>query len=241
MSRFRKLMSVVFLSGALAGLALFVVQRLTVIPLIETAEGYEAAPHSNSGAPHEEEGWQPAKGRERTFFTAMTTILTGIGFGAILFGGLALSGARVNARSGALWGLVAFACFGLAPALGLPPQPPGTAVAGVAERQIWWTGTALATALGLWLVAGKKRTWLLRIAGIVCLLLPHLIGAPVGRGQNAVPAQLIRRFTITSLVTTGIFWLVLGITGGFLCSRFEADQEVGLKPTDARARQGRRE
>src|SRR5499426_334300 len=191
-------MSVVLLSGTLGGLALFVVQRLTVIPLIETAESYEAAQHPNSGAPHEEEGWQPANGRERTFFTAMTTILTGIGFAAILFGGLALSGARVNARSGALWGLVAFACFGLAPALGLPPQPPGTAVAGIAERQTWWIGTALATGLGLWLVAGQKHTWLLRIAGIVCLLLPHLIGAPVGRGQNAVPAQLIRRFAITS-------------------------------------------
>ena len=234
-------MSVVFLSGTLAGLALFVVQRLTVIPLIETAETYETAQHANSGAPHEEEGWQPANGRERTFFTAMTTILTGIGFAAILFGGLALSGARVNARSGALWGLLAFACFGIGPALGLPPQPPGTAVAGIAERQIWWIGTALATASGLWLVAGKKRTWLLRIAGIACLMLPHLIGAPVGRGQNAVPAQLIRRFAVTSLVTTGIFWLVLGITGGFLCSRFEADQEERLKPTDAQLRQGRRE
>ena len=241
MSRFRKLMSVVFLSGTLAGLASFIVQRLTVIPLIETAETYEAAQHANSGAPHEEEGWQPAKGRERTFFTAMTTILTGIGFAAILFGGLALFGARVNAGSGALWGLVAFACFGLVPALGLPPQPPGTAVAGVTERQIWWIGTVLATASGLWLVAGRKRTWLLRITGIVCLLLPHLIGAPVGRGQNAVPAQLIRRFAITSLVTTGIFWLVLGITGGFLCSRFEADEEERLKPTNAQPRQWRRE
>jgi|SRR5215470_6173725 len=234
-------MSVVFLSGTLAGLALFVVQRLTVIPLIETAETYEAAQHANTGAPHEEEGWQPANSRERTLFTAMTTILTGIGFAAILFGGLVLSGARVNARSGALWGLVAFVCFGLAPALGLPPQPPGTAVAGVAERQIWWIGTALATALGLWLAAGQKRTWLFRITGIVCLLLPHLIGAPVGRGQSAVPAQLIRRFAITSLVTTGIFWLMLGITGGFLCSLLEGDQQEGLKPTDAQPRQGRQE
>jgi predicted cobalt transporter CbtA len=136
---------------------------------------------------------------------------------------------------------MAFLCFGLAPALGLPPQPPGTAVAGVAERQIWWIGTALATASGFWLVAGQKRTWLLRIAGIVCLLLPHLIGAPVGRGQNAVPAQLIRQFAIASLVTTGIFWLVLGITGGFLRSRFDANQDEGLKSTDAELRHGRLE
>jgi len=147
----------------------------------------------------------------------------------------------VNPRSGALWGLAAFGCFGLAPALGLPPQPPGTAVAGVADRQIWWIATALATALGLWLAAGQKRTWQLRIIGIVCLLLPHLIGAPVGRGQNAVPAQLIRRFAIISLMTTGIFWLMLGITGGFLYSHLEADQAEGLKPPDAQPMQGRLE
>jgi len=106
----------------------------------------------------------------------------------------------------------------------LLPKPPGTALAGLAERQTWWIGTAFARAAGSWLLVGKKRGWLLRIAGIVCLLLPHLIGAPVGRGQNAVPAQLIRQFAITSLATTGIFWLVIGIIGGFLYSRLEADQ-----------------
>jgi len=230
-SRFRKLMFAVFVSGAVSGLALFVLQRFTVIPLIETAETYEAAQSANSGSSREEEGWKPSEGWERTSFTAIATTLAGIGFAAILFGSLALAGVPVSARRGALWGLAAFACFGLAPAFGLPPQPPGIALAGLAERQIWWIGTALATAAGLWLLVGKKRAWPLRVAGIVCLLLPHLIGAPVGRGENTVPAQLIRRFAITSLVTTGIFWLVLGITGGFLCSRLEADQEEGLQAT----------
>jgi cobalt transporter subunit CbtA len=223
-SRFRKLMFVVFVSGALAGLALFVVQRFTIIPLIETAETYEAAQHVNSGIAHEEEGWQPKKGWERTSFTAITTILTGIGFAAILFGSLSLAGARMNARRGALWGLAAFVCFGLAPAVGLPPQPPSTAVADLAERQIWWIGTAVATATGLWLLAGKKRGWPLHIAGVVFLLLPHLIGAPTATGLSAVPAQLVRRFAITSLATTGLFWLLLGTIGGFLYSRYEPDQ-----------------
>jgi cobalt transporter subunit CbtA len=223
-SRFRKLMFVVFVSGALAGLALFVVQRFTIIPLIETAETYEAAQRVNSGIAHEEEGWQPKKGWERTSFTAITTILTGIGFAAILFGSLSLAGARMNARRGALWGLAAFVCFGLAPAVGLPPQPPGTAVADLAERQIWWIGTAVATATGLWLLAGKKRGWPLHIAGVVFLLLPQLIGAPTATGLSTVPAQLVRRFAITSLATTGLFWLLLGTIGGFLYSRYEPDQ-----------------
>lgn len=216
-------MFVVFASGSLAGLALFAVQHFTVIPLIQTAETYEAAQHANSGATHEDEGWQPT-GYERTLFTAITTILTGIGFAAILFGSLSLAGARVNARRGALWGVVAFACLGLAPALGLPPQPPGTALAAVPERQLWWIGTALATAAGLWLLAGERRSWPLRIAGLVCLLLPHLIGAPAASGPHAVPAQLIHRFTIASLATIAMFWLLLGTLGGFFYSRYEADQ-----------------
>jgi cobalt transporter subunit CbtA len=222
-SRFRKLMFVVLSSGALAGLALFAVQHFTVIPLIETAETYEAAgQQANPAMTHEDEGWQPANGWERTSFTALTTMLTGIGFAAMLFGALSLTGSQVNARRGALWGLAAFACFGLAPALGLPPQPPGAAVAGLYERQVWWVGTAIATAAGLWLLAGEGRTWPLRIAGVVCLSLPHLIGAPAAIAQNVIPAQIIRRFTIASLATTGMFWLLLGTIGGFISSRHEA-------------------
>ena len=230
MSRFRKLMFVVFVSGTLAGIILFVVQRFTVIPLIERAETYEAAQRANAGAAHEEEGWQPSNGWERTSFTAMTTILTGIGFAAILFGSLASAGTPVNARRGALWGLAAFVCFGLAPALGLPPQPPGTAVAGVAERQLWWIGTALATAAGLWLLARKKNAWPLRIAGLVCLLLPHVIGAPAAHGQSAVPLWLVRRFAITSLAITGLFWLVLGAIGGWIFGRNKVSSPDGENP-----------
>ena len=222
-------MLVVFASGTLAGLALFAVQHFTVIPLIQTAETYEAAQHANSGASHEAEGWQPSDGWERTLFTASTTILSGIGFAAILFGSLSFAGARVNAPRGALWGFAAFTCFALAPALGLPPQPPGTAVAGVLERQLWWIGTALATAAGLWLFVGKKQSWPIRIAGVVCLLLPHLIGAPAASGHNAVPAQFIHRFTITSLAAIGLFWLLLGTMGGFLYNRYETDHDERLK------------
>ena len=222
MNQFRQLMLVVFASGAMAGLILFAVQHFTIIPLIESAETYEtAARQSHPGLTHDEEGWQPADGWQRTSFTALTTMLSGIGFAAILFGFLALSGNRVNARIGALWSLAAFACFSLAPALGLPPQPPGVAVAALYERQLWWFGTAVATAMGLWLILGRGRTWPLRIAGVACLSMPHLIGAPVAAGQNVVPGQLIRQFTIISVATSGMFWLLLGMIGGFIYSRNE--------------------
>ena len=233
-SQFRKLMLVALSSGALAGLVLFAVQHFTVVPLIETAETYERAAHEAiSGMAHEDEGWQPANGWERTSFTALATILSGIGFAAMLFGSVALTGRPVNARHGALWGLAAFACFDLAPALGLPPQPPGVAVADLSERQVWWVGTAIATAIGLWLLVGQGRTWLLRIGGVVCLSLPHLIGAPIAAGQNVVPAQLIHRFTIVSVATTGMFWLLLGTIGGFIYNRNEVDCRWQAQRLDA--------
>ena len=224
MSQFRKLMLAVFGSGALAGLALFCVQHFTVVPLIQAAETYEAASQeAHSAASHEDEGWQPAEGWERTSFTALTTVLTGIGYAAVLFGAIALAGKTINTRHGALWGLAAFACVSLAPALGLPPQPPGVAVADLHQRQLWWAGTVIATAVGVWLIAGPRRTWLLRSCGAMCLLLPHMIGAPVAIGENSVPAQLVRRFTIASVATSAIFWLLVGTLGGLIYSRDQAD------------------
>ena len=224
MSEFRTLMVSVFGAGTLAGLVLFAVQHFTVVPLIQAAEIYEAAGHeTHSGASHEDEGWQPAEGWERTSFTALATVLTGIGFAAILFGGMALAGKTINTRQGLLWGLAAFACFSLAPALGLAPQPPGVAVADLQQRQLWWAGTVIATAAGVWLVAGQRRSWLLRTCGAVCLLLPHLIGAPVATGRNSVPADLVRRFTLASVATSGIFWLLVVTLGGLIYSRSHAD------------------
>ena len=224
MSQFQKLMLAVFGSGTLAGLVLFGVQHFTVVPLIQAAETYEAAGHEpHSGALPKDEGWQPAEGWERTSFTALTTVLTGIGFAAMLFGIMSLAGKTINMWHGALWGLAAFACVSLAPALGLPPLPPGVAVADLHQRQVWWVGTVIATAVGVWLIAGQRRTWLLRACGAVCLLLPHFIGAPVASGQNRVPAELVRQFSIASVVTSAIFWLLAGILGGLLYTRDQAE------------------
>lgn len=213
-------MWVALVSGALAGLALFVVQQWTVRPLIEAAEAYETAAHqSHLESLHQDEGWQPASRLERNLFTALATILSGIGFAAILFGTVALAGKPLTVGRGALWGLAGLACFVLAPALGLPPVPPGVAVANLKARQFWWIATVVATATGLWLLAGQRRNWLLRIGGVICALLPHVIGAPVATGQNFVPAPLLRQFTIASLANQAMFWLLLGTTGGFLSSR----------------------
>ena len=208
MRAFRRLIVVALTAGTLSGLVWFGLQCFTVIPLIETAETYETA------ASHDHQDHGARLGRNS--LTALTTVLTAIGFAAVLFGVVSLTGRRLDAKSGALWGLAAFACIGVAPALGLPPQPPGTAVADLASRQWWWLGTVVATGLGFYWITGSARPPLRISVGIVCLLLPHVIGAPVAVGENVVPPSLVRQFEVASLAAAGVFWLMLGAVGDFL-------------------------
>jgi len=146
---FRRLILVAVAAGTLSGLVWFGLQYFTVIPLIETAEKYEAA------ASHDHEDHDARLSRNS--LTAVITVLTAIGFAAVLFGVVSLTGRRLNVKRGALWGLAAFVCIGVAPALGLPPQPPGTPVADLANRQLWWLGTVVATGLGLYWITGSAR------------------------------------------------------------------------------------
>jgi cobalt transporter subunit CbtA len=221
-SQFRKLTLVALVCGTLAGLVQFAVQHFTVVPVIQAAEVYERGAALSHGESHEDEGWQPAEGWERTSFTVIASVLNGIASAAILFGLASLTGKRLNIWSGVLWGLAAFVCFGVAPALGLPPQPPGAPTADLYHRQFWWVSTVIATAAGIWLLADKKRSWMLRGVGVFCLVVPHIIGAPVATGPNVVPLQLMHQFATLSLATTGLFWLLLGFAGGAMYQRMEA-------------------
>jgi len=216
-------------AGTLAGLLLFVVQQFTIFPLIEKAELYESAAQKSDAHHHEDEGWRPADGFERTAFTALTTIVSAIGFAALLFGIAGLVPMKLNWRRGLLWGLAAFACVDLAPSLGLPPQPPGTAVADLYARQGWWVFTVLSTAAGLWLLLNRRRSVPIRLIGVLPLILPHAIGAPFPQGSSAVPTTLIHQFAFLSILTTGMFWLVLGAVGGLFYTRsgyVEAQQHI---------------
>jgi cobalt transporter subunit CbtA len=204
-------MRVVLLSGALAGAVLFVYQYFVMVPRILAAEAYEEA------QPHEHHEWKPHHGFERNALTAASTILAGIGFAALLVSIAALTGAELTISRGALWGWAGFLCFAAAPALGLPPVPPGVAEADLHARQLWWLATAAATAIGLLLIFAARPSWLFRLAGVVLLLLPHLIGAPQAAGPPPViPADLVREFAVASVAGNALFWVVLGMTGGWL-------------------------
>ena len=224
MENFRKLASVALLAGTLAGLLLFFVQHFTTFPLIQKAEVYEsAAEQASPHAGHEDEGWHPSEGTERTIYTAVATILVAIGFSALLFGIASLASLSLDWRRGILLGIGAFLCVDLAPAFGLPPAPPGAAVADLSSRQIWWVATVAATALGLWLIFGRSRSIWWRLFGVIALILPHIIGAPVAMGQNVVPAELMHQFAATSILTGALFWITLGLIGGFFFQRIQSE------------------
>ena len=267
MDHFRRLIAIALSAGLLAGLVLFVVQHLTIVPLIERAEGFEDAaqvvqPHAHPPTPstsspsrqgyavagvgsrsepvahahahvHDDEGWQPSPGFQRIGLTAVTTVISGIGFAAILLAGITLSGAAVDLRRGVLWGLAGFACFVLAPALGLPPKPPGAAVGDLHLRQIWWAGTVIATACGLWLIFGTHANRWSRILGLVVLGFPHALAVPPPEGTDLVPAMLMRDFAILSIGTNLVFWLVLGGACGWLLNRGWGRKNAPARPSQA--------
>ncbi|MEO8128696.1 MAG: CbtA family protein [Bryobacteraceae bacterium] len=214
MGQFRSLMRVAILSGALAGTVLFVYQYFLVVPRIIAAESYEN--EGTEAGNHEHPEWKPQGGFQRNVLTAAGTILAGMGFAAVLVAAVSLTGASITVLRGLLWGLAGFLCFVAAPALGLPPVPPGVPVADLTERQLWWTATVTATAVGLFMLTKVRPNRLFGLFGAIFLLLPHMIGAPRSLAPHVIPEGLVQEFAIASVVGNGLFWVVLGLLGGFL-------------------------
>jgi cobalt transporter subunit CbtA len=230
-----RILVVGLLAGFVAGAVLAMAQQLKLAPLIAAAEIYEDAaaqvhdaaagqapmPGMSASAPE----WEPAAGLERLGFTLLADLVVAVGFAFVLSGGFAvrqaLSGHVPSAWEGFVWGLAGFAAFALAPALGLPPEPPGMISADIYSRQEWWLGTAGATIAGIGAIA-FGRNWIWRGAGILLLVAPHIIGAPLRpEGADAVPASIAAQFVAASLVTTALFWIVLGSFGGWLYARLD--------------------
>jgi cobalt transporter subunit CbtA len=213
-------------SGLLAALLLTLLQSLWVTPLILQAETYEsaesAAPHSHADAAaahaHDEDAWAPQDGLQRTLFTGLSNLLVAVGF-ALMLAGLYSLRAPGRTWQGLLWGLAGFATFNLAPAIGLPPELPGTAAADLLLRQSWWIGTAAATAVGLGLLA-FARPWWLRLLGLPLLAIPQLIGAPQPEvHESLAPVALGQQFIYASLLSNALFWAALGLASAWLFAR----------------------
>ena len=179
------------------------IQQIQVEPLIRAAEAFEAA--HDAGAPS-------------IIATAVANIVLATAFALFLCAAMTLRPAA-GWRAGIAWGLAGYVVFFVAPAIGLPPELPGTESAALHERQLWWAFVAANTAAGLALIVFCKAT-LLRALGVVVLVLPHVVGAPhPSLHASSVPADLAGAFVRASYVANAVFWLVLGTIAGFLMRR----------------------
>ena len=208
-----RVLSVGLLAGLVAGLLIAVLQQVTTTPLILLAETYEtqgaavAAVPPAPGAAKEhdhaahEHGWKPADGLPRFFYTAVATVATAVGISFLLLAGMIFAGDAIDERRSLAWAIAGFVATGLAPAAGLAPELPGT---------------ALATAVALWAFL-RKQSSIVRLGAVVVLLAPHVIGAPHPHlFESKVPAEIAAQFAALSLVVQGLLWALAGIAVGRL-------------------------
>ncbi len=167
-----------------------------------------------------DEGWQPADGFERTAFSALANIVTGVGFALLLIAASELAGGITGWRQGVFWGLAGFAVFTLAPGLGLPPELPAMPAAELGARQLWWVATVLSAAGALALIF-YGRSPLAIVAAIALLVAPHLVGAPEPVSYDTpIPEGLHHSFVVAVVLTALLFWVLLGALAGLFRGRF---------------------
>ena len=232
---FRNLVLSAAAAGLAAGLLTAALQHVTTTPIILAAELYEVGAADGDDGPsaapvvdldvaaaegaREEPAWAPTEGLERAAYTSLSTVVTGMGFALVLLAAMSLSNQRIQGPRGLAFGIAGFAAISLAPALGLPPDLPGSAAAGLADRQAWWLFAALSSAGGLAsLFLGGHRAF--RVAGVFLIAVPHVVGAPQPQAfASTAPAELAGHFAAASLAVSAVFWAVLGYASGSVYER----------------------
>lgn len=234
---------VALLAGLTAGPIVAGLQHFTTTPLILKAEAYERASSVPPGATasaaalwtqtigtnsagdvaahsgHDTAEWSPKEGIERTAYTSLATVGTAIGFALILLAGMIAAGEQIDARRALGWGAAAFVASGLGPAMGLPPELPGSAAGDLAARQLWWILAAAATGTALWLIV-RPWGWVAKVAGLLLLIAPHVAGAPHAEAfTSRVPAELAAKFAAVSLANQAALWLTVGYFASLFWSR----------------------
>lgn len=251
MATFRSIVFASVISGFVVGIMVTVLQQFGTVPLIlkaevfekaaeshqtsdphQASESHQAAPaaaagHDHAGHEHAAEAWEPKDGFERNAYTAAANVLTAVGFALLLAGFFSVqsgtTGESVSWHQGLMWGLAGFAVFTIAPGLGLPPELPGVPAAPLLSRQIWWVVAALATAAGFGLIF-FRRSVPASIAGLVLIMLPHVIGAPeLEHVETNVPSSLSHQFVVAVTLTSLVFWAMLGGLTGTIYAWFDRE------------------
>jgi cobalt transporter subunit CbtA len=226
-------------AGLLAGAVLAGLEYVRLAPLIAAAEKYESPegaalaeaskkcvenmPGMKMCGDEARPAWEPEMGFERTFYTSAASLLAGAGFAIFLVGVSLVTNIPITTQNGLLWGLCGFLAVTVAPAAGLPPEPPGLPVADLYARQLWWVATIAATALAIYLIAIKSAPWAM-LTGVVLISLPHIVGAPAKpETATLLPAAIASHFTANAISCAAVFWATLGFALGKLLSPLQKD------------------
>jgi cobalt transporter subunit CbtA len=224
----KNLVSSAVFAGLVAGCFAAALQFMFVIPLLLEGELYESGSRihfATDGTTQSDKG-APPLGTEwaRHALTVGFNIVTYTGYGLILAAAMVFAGGRghvLTAKTGLVWGLCGFVIVQLAPAVGLPPELPGTIAGELFARQIWWFGTIVATAAGVWLIA-FGATAVLALIGVILCLLPHVIGAPhLDTYFGIAPPELSAEFATRSMGTALFGWTLLGGATAYFLTRGE--------------------
>jgi cobalt transporter subunit CbtA len=239
-----RLLSAALVAGFLAAVVATGLQFALTSPLILKAEVYEeqagkqaslASPFAglivpaHGGEQHEHgtaEEWQPAPGFERMAYTGLATLVGGVGYALLLGAAMLALQRQPSPETGLAFGIAGFFCVALAPAMGLPPELPGMGSAPLGIRQAWWVMTALATAMGIYLIV-IRRIALTIAGGIVLIVAPHVVGAPFVVEESRLPAALAAQFAARSLGISLVFWAVIGLAYGWAWHLFGERNAAG--------------
>ena len=220
------------ISGVVAGAVATIFHFFMVQPLILEAEKYEieslvVATSEEPSLSHTHETQALGDGILRSTFTFIANVIVGIAFGILLATGLTLYGRSIDWIAGIGWGVSGFLAFSLLPALGLPPEAPGSATTELFPRQVWWLSTAFASAIGIALIVFNSQ-YLWKAAGISALIVPHLIGAPKPNAGavDSVPPDLAAYFVVNTLIFTAVMWLMLGLVSSYVLKRLNTNDKI---------------
>ncbi|WP_428355732.1 CbtA family protein [Methyloprofundus sp.] len=223
---FRQIFLISCLSAIAASIGFSLYQWFLVNPIIFAAELYELAEPLAANEIQQAEPWAPEDGIERGLYTLLANFLMSLAYSLLLVCGMVFRGSS-SMLKGLAWGMAAYLSVFLAPALGLPPEIPGMQAADLAQRQNWWLLTVCLTAIGLAVLAFSPRYY--KGAGLILILLPQLIGAPVAEihgfshpDPDAVImlTKLWHQFILQTSIANALLWFIIGTSTGFLSHKF---------------------
>ncbi|NOQ64608.1 MAG: hypothetical protein GQ582_08865 [Methyloprofundus sp.] len=231
---FRQVFLVACLTAIVASIGFTLYQFYFVTPIIFAAEFYEIAESVDAYA--QPEPWGPTDGIERSSYTLLANFLMSLAFSLLLACAMIFRG-ESSVFKGFAWGVAAYLAFFVAPSLGLAPEIPGMEAAELVARQNWWFLSVVMTAIGLAVFAFGALYY--KGAGLIFIILPHLIGAPVAESHgfshpdpNAVMklTELWHQFILHSSIANALLWLIIGTTTGFLCHKYIDVMTTSLEP-----------